>query len=97
MLHNYLTSALRNLWKHKGYSFINIFGLSVAVASCLLLLFVVQVETSYDDFHPNGDRLYRVIRATRLSKTEVEYTIGTLGPLAPPSKRLFRKWSAQFD
>ena len=89
MLRNYLTSALRNLWKHKGYSFINIFGLSVAVASCLLLLFVVRVETSYDTFHPDGDRLYRVIRSTRMSDAETRYTFGTMGPLGPALERTF--------
>ena len=89
MLNNYLTSALRNLWKHKGYSLINILGLSVAVASCLLLLFVVQEETSYDAFHPDVDRLYKVIRTTRMSKTELEYTTGTLGPLGPALEENF--------
>ena len=46
MLRNYLTSAFRNLWKHKGYSFINIFGLSVAVASCLFPLIPVARNLS---------------------------------------------------
>ncbi len=89
MLRNYITSALRNLWKHKGYSFINVLGLSVAVASCLLLLFVVQLETSYDAFHPDVDRLYKVIRSTKMNKTEYEYTAGTLGPLGPALEATF--------
>lgn len=93
MLHNYLTSALRNLWKHKGYSLINVLGLSVAVASCLIFLFVVQEETSYDTFHPDVDRLYKVVRTTRMSKTETDYSFRTLGPWGLLSKRHFRRWN----
>ena len=89
MLHNYLTSALRNLWKHKGYSLINMLGLAVAVASCLLLLFVVQVEKSFDSFHPDVDRIHKVIRGTRMSKTETEYSFGTLGPVGPALEETF--------
>ena len=89
MLRNYLTSALRNLWKHKGYSFINIFGLSVAVASCLLLLFVVQVEIAYDAHHPDVERLHRVIRSTRMSDTDTRYTFETMGPLGPALEATF--------
>ncbi len=60
MLKNYLIVALRNLRKHKGYSLINITGLSVGLAACILILLYVQDERSYDRFHENADRLYRV-------------------------------------
>ncbi|MFC2134332.1 ABC transporter permease [Bacteroidota bacterium] len=64
MFSNYLKITLRNLRRHKGYSSINIFGLAVGIACCLLILLWVQDELSYDDFHKNSDRLYRVARVT---------------------------------
>jgi putative ABC transport system permease protein len=52
--------ALRNIRKHKGYSLINIIGLAVGIASCLLILLFVQSELSYDRFHEKPERIYRV-------------------------------------
>ncbi len=83
MLSNYLTSALRNLLKHKGYSLINILGLAVGVGSCLLLLLVARWETSYDAFHPDADRLYKVVRSTRMPDGTLEYGFRTYGQLGP--------------
>ncbi|MFN7119163.1 MAG: ABC transporter permease [Saprospiraceae bacterium] len=60
MLQNYFKIAFRNLLKHKGYSLINIIGLSVGMAICLLILLYIQHEISFDRFHANGDRIYRV-------------------------------------
>ena len=60
MLQNYFKIALRTLRKHKGYSFINIFGLAVGLACCFLILLFVQEERSYDQFHDNADRIFRV-------------------------------------
>ena len=53
MLKNYLKIAFRNLIKNKGYSFINIFGLAVALTSALLILLWVQDELSWDSFQKN--------------------------------------------
>jgi putative ABC transport system permease protein len=61
MLRNYLKLALRNLWKQKVYSFINLFGLGMGVAICLLILLFIQGELGYDSFHERGDRIYRVV------------------------------------
>ncbi len=60
MFKNYLKIALRNLFKQKLYSFINIIGLAIGIASCILIYLFVQNELSYDTFHKNADRLYRV-------------------------------------
>ena len=60
MLKNYFKIALRNLWKHKGYSFINIAGLAVGMACALFILLWVQDELSYDRFHANARTLFRV-------------------------------------
>lgn len=60
MIRNHLRLSLRNLLKSKGYSFINIFGLAVGVASCLLILSYIRFEMSFDKTHPDVERLYRV-------------------------------------
>lgn len=60
MIKNYLKIALRNLLKHKAFSFINIAGLSIGIAAFLLILQYVKFERSYDKFHTSGDRIYRL-------------------------------------
>ncbi|MFC2161755.1 ABC transporter permease [Acidobacteriota bacterium] len=59
MLKNYFKIALRNFLKHKGFSFINVFGLAVGIACCLLILLFVVDELSYDKYHEKADRIYR--------------------------------------
>lgn len=62
MLQNFLKVAWRNLLRRKGFSFINISGLAVGMASALLILLWVQNELSYDRFYTHGDRLYQLWR-----------------------------------
>ena len=59
MLRNYLTIAFRALKRRKAYTFINVFGFAVGMASCLLIFMLVRHEWSYDRFHENADRIYR--------------------------------------
>ena len=60
MIGNYWNSAYRNLMKRKGFSFINIFGLALGMASALLIFTYVTFEFSYDKMHSRYDRIYRV-------------------------------------
>lgn len=60
MIKNYLFVALRNIFRQKGFSIINISGLSIGLACTLLILLWVQDELSFDKFHPNASMLYRV-------------------------------------
>ena len=60
MLRNYLKVALRNLWKSKGFTAINIIGLASGLAVCLLIVLYVGDELSYDRFNLNADRIYRL-------------------------------------
>lgn len=60
MVHNYLKVALRSFRKHKGYSLINIFGLAIGMAVCILILLWVRDELSFDRFHKNAARIHRV-------------------------------------
>jgi putative ABC transport system permease protein len=61
MIKSYFKIGWRNLWKNRASTFINVFGLSVGLISCLLIALYVQHEASYDEFQPNGDRIARVI------------------------------------
>src|SRR5580658_4108236 len=60
MLRNYLKTAFRSLWKNKGFSAINILGLAIGLATCLLILIYVADELSYDRWNVNADRIYRL-------------------------------------
>ena len=62
MWKNYLTVVLRALRRRKGYTFINISGLAVGIACCLLIFLYVRDERSFDRFHEHADRLYRMTR-----------------------------------
>jgi putative ABC transport system permease protein len=57
---NYLKIAIRRIRRHKGHSFINIAGLAVGMAACILMLIWVQDELSYDKFHKNSAQIYRI-------------------------------------
>lgn len=60
MFRNYLKIAWRNIVRQRGYSLINIIGLALGIAACLLILQYVSFELSYEDFHAKKDRIYRV-------------------------------------
>ena len=74
MLSNYLKVALRNLFKHKAYSFINIFGLALGMASAILILLFVRYERSYDRFHENAHRIQRVAVRAMIGNTKIRQT-----------------------
>ena len=78
MLSNYLKVALRYLMRHKEYTAINIFGLAVGIACCVLIMLFVRSEWSYDKFHSKSDRLYRMWQH---EKYEGEDFIGSSTPL----------------
>ncbi|HMF73145.1 MAG TPA: ABC transporter permease, partial [Flavitalea sp.] len=58
MLKNLFKIAVRNLWRSKGFSIINIAGLAIGMAAAILILLWIQNELSYDQFHKNKDRIY---------------------------------------
>jgi len=72
MFINHLKIAFRNLRKYKGYSFINIFGLAVGLACCIIILLFIQNELSYDKFNKNYDRVYRVRLSAVIGNNELE-------------------------
>ena len=69
MIKNYFKIAFRNLWKNKGFSAINIFGLAMGIAICLLITLFVKDELSYDKYNEKADRIYRVNADVRVNGT----------------------------
>jgi putative ABC transport system permease protein len=82
MFRNYFKIMIRNLRKQKAFSFINIFGLSMGIACCLLILSYLMFELSYDTYHPDGDRIFR-IASTIKSRHGENKRAGAPCPLAP--------------
>lgn len=78
MFKNYVKIALRNLMKHKGYSLINIGGLSIGLALCIVIFLFVQNEMSYESFLPDSDQLYRV-ESRWISAEEEDHWATTTG------------------
>src|SRR5215471_12877171 len=75
MFKNYLKVAFRNLLKRKGYSIINILGLAIGMAVCLLIILFIQSELSYDDWQAKGDNIYRVVLERRYPGRSTSYSI----------------------
>ena len=70
MFKNHITVAIRTLLRHKVYSFVNISGLAVGIACCMLIMLFVQDELSYDRFHKNANQIYRVLWDARYGDNE---------------------------
>lgn len=80
MIKNYFKIALRNFWRHKLFTFINIIGLSIGISAALVIYLIVQFDFSFDKFHKDGDRIYRVVTNFEYSG-EPFYNGGVAGPL----------------
>ncbi|GAA3978395.1 ABC transporter permease [Mucilaginibacter dorajii] len=80
MIRNYIKTAWRSLLRHQTYTAINITGLAVGIAACLLIFLVVQYETSFDTFHTKKDRIYRVTGV--VTKPSLNFQSGVPFPLA---------------
>ena len=80
MFKNYLVIAFRKLLRNKSFSAINISGLTVGIAACLLIFLVIEFETSFDTFHKKHDRIYRVVTEYDTPDGEV-YSAGAPTPV----------------
>jgi len=88
MFKNYWKVAFRNLWKRRGYSLINILGLSAGIACCIFILFYIQFELSYDSYHKDADRIYRVAKS-RKSEAKHDLIAANVTQVAPTLKERF--------
>jgi putative ABC transport system permease protein len=88
MWRNYFKIALRNINRNKGYTFLNVVGLAIGIAACLVISFFIKNELNYDNYHKDADRIYRV--AVDIQSPEANRIFApTCAPLAPALKRDF--------
>jgi len=80
MFKNYLMIAVRLIKKNKLYSFINIFGMAIGLAICLLILLWINDELSYDRFHTNADQIYKLVCSDLLADEKYAVTTPAIGP-----------------
>ena len=93
MIRNYFKIAWRNLLRRKAYSAINITGLAVGIAACLLIFVVVQFELSYDRFQKNYSQVYRIVTETKHSDGSEEHNPGVPCPAVDALKTDFPQFS----
>ena len=89
MLKNYLKIAIRNIFKNKIYSFINIAGLAIGLAGFILISILIKNELSYENFHKKADRIYRVVEIQNQKGIGKLNVAVTMGPLSPALKDYF--------
>ncbi|MBS1746805.1 MAG: ABC transporter permease, partial [Bacteroidetes bacterium] len=82
MFKNYVLTSFRSFWRNKLNSIINIFGLAVSIASCIVVYVLVKHETSFDSFHSNADRIYRIVYDEKTAQG-IQYTGTSTFALAP--------------
>src|ERR1700733_2821389 len=81
MIKNYLKTAWRSLIRNKSYTAINVTGLAVGIAACLLIFLVIHFETSFDNFHKKKESIYRVFTVSKTSQG-ITYNSGVPMPTA---------------
>jgi len=88
MIRNYIKTAFRSLVKNKGFTAINVVGLALGLATCLLIVFYVFDELSYDRYNINADRIFRVNEDIRFGGNDASYAVSPC-PLAAALKADF--------
>lgn len=81
MLKNYFKIALRNFWRNKVFSTINVFGLSIGISAALVIFLIVHFEFSFDKFEKDRDRIYRIVIDAKFNGSEGHST-GVQAPLS---------------
>ena len=80
MFKNFIITAIRNMNRQRGYTLINVSGLAVGIAACIIILLYVQNELSYDKYLKDHERIYRVSRLWRNADGRINLHLGHLAP-----------------
>ena len=88
MLKNYLLSAFRNFRKNKLFTFINITGLALGLAGCLLIILFTYNEISFEKMHKNRDSIYRIALYLQHGESKLPFA-AAMPPLAPALAAMF--------
>jgi len=73
MFKNYFKIAWRNIIKHRSYTFINVIGLAFGICACIVIFLITGYEFSFDKFHPDGNRIYRIVGNMQNKSGETEF------------------------
>lgn len=87
MIYNYVKLALRNLYKHKVSTLINLSGLTLGVTACLAIYVVTHFELSFDTFHPEAARIYRLVGQSKFNKSDTFKPLGFVPRAVPQAVR----------
>src|SRR6195952_3407019 len=85
MIKNYFKTAFRGFWKHKLFTLINVIGLSIGISAALVIYLIVNYDFTFDKFHKDGDRIYRIVTNYSFSG-DVGYNSGINGPMVEAVK-----------
>ncbi len=77
MLKNYFKTAVRNLWKHKTFSFINLIGLTIGLTSFILIALFIFDELTFDGLHKNAANIYRIVESKSSAESKPVKRTGT--------------------
>src|ERR1700722_2952909 len=95
MFRNYFKTAFRSLSANKVYSIITVAGLGVGIGVCLVIFVFIRYEQSFDTFHPNGSRIYRVLTKRDVSRpVDYPFTSGVPFPLPTAIENDLPDWEA---
>lgn len=86
MFRNYLKIALRNFWKHKVFTFINIIGLTIGISASLVIYLIVHYDFTFDKFHKDSDRIFRVVSNFSF-QGNLNHSYGVTAPLGAAIKK----------
>ncbi len=85
MIRNYFKIAFRSFWKHKLFTFINVIGLSIGISASLVIYLIVHYDFTFDKFHKDSDRIYRVVSNFKFQGNE-SHSYGVTSPMGPAIK-----------
>jgi len=88
MLKNYLIVAIRNIFREKAYSILNVLGLAIGIACSFLIMLYIEAEFSYDKFYPNANRIYRLCITNNIGGRIYTYCNGPR-PTSPKMKEIY--------
>lgn len=91
MIRNYLKIAFRSLWRSRAHSFVNVFGLSLGVGSCILILLFIRDEWTFDRFHLKADRIFRAYTIEDWGENQRFFNTSTPFPMGPALKDNFQE------
>ena len=87
MLRNYLKTSFRNLTRHKVSTLINLFGLTLGITACLVIYLITNYELSYDTFHPDRERIYRLVGESQYGRSDEKHLVGFIPNAVPNAIR----------